>query len=102
MLLQVRSALRRGELVLALIDRQPGDRRHARSFHAKFGDFHVADGLLRVAGACGARTLFMMSATDDSGAVCITITAPASGPLASPEALLLDFGSALVEHVARM
>jgi lauroyl/myristoyl acyltransferase len=100
-LLRVRSALRRGETVCALIDQRDSDARHATTFRTKFGEFHMVDTLFAVAAACGARTLFGMSTLDRHGAVVVSVTAPASGPNATAKELLVDFADTLVEHLAR-
>ena len=102
MLVQVRSALRRGDLVLALIDLQCAQANRSMTFHTKFGEIHLADALLRVAVACSAPTLFMMSETDRSGTVVLTISSPVSGAHARADALLRDFADAVAGHVARL
>jgi len=100
-LLGVRSALRRGEIVCALIDQRDSDVKRATTFRTKFGEFHMVDTLFAVATACGAATLFVMSRLDHRGAVCLSVTAPASGPNATAKELLVDFADTLVEHIAR-
>lgn len=100
-LLRIRSALRRGEIVCALIDQRDSEARHATTFRTKFGEFHMVDTLFAVATACRAPTLFVMCTLDRHGAVCFAHTTPATGPNATAKELLVDFADTLVEHLAR-
>ncbi len=100
-LLRVRSALRRGETVCALIDQRDSDAKHATTFHTKFGDFYMVDTLFAVAAGCGAPTLFVMCGLDPDGVVTFSFTAPASGPNATAKEVLVDFADTLVEHLGR-
>lgn len=100
MLLRVRSALRRGELVFALIDRPGPQQDRTTVIYTKLGEVHVADALLRVAEACGARTVFMTT-TSHAGLILVRFTVPRSGVSAPSRELLQDFAATIIEHVER-
>jgi len=63
-MLRVRTALRGGGLVLAMIDHPASSDRRIRRVATPGGDMFVSDGLVRLAMRCGATTLFGSAALD--------------------------------------
>ena len=99
-LLSVRSALRRGELILALLDRGAPQAGRTQCVETRLGDVHIADALLRVAVNAGATTLFMMSRMNDDGSVHIRYSAPGAESDSSPEALAHAYARLIIDHNA--
>lgn len=102
MLVRARTALRQGEVVWALLDRGAPHPGRTTLVETRLGDVHVADALLRVAEATGARTLIMMSRMRDDGTVSVRYSLPPSGPHAPASELLKDYATAIIEHNAAL
>ena len=88
-MLRVRTSLRGGGLVLAMIDHPASSDRRIRRVATPGGDMFVSDGLVRLAMRCGATTLFGSAALDGSD-VRVTLRRP-SLEATSADATLDEF-----------
>lgn len=87
-LLGARDALRRGEIVFAMIDRLESASGRTVPVALNGTTFHVADPLIRLAARCGAPVLFAGARVHGRGVSCM-ITPPGDG--LDPEMMTRDF-----------
>ncbi|HYD53700.1 MAG TPA: hypothetical protein VEA99_13780, partial [Gemmatimonadaceae bacterium] len=99
MLLRVRTVLRRGEVVCAMLDRVRRLERRTTTTVTAFGPVQVVDPLLHVGAACRARVVFVMSAADARGRVHAWFTAAPAH--ARPDALARQFAEVMMGHAER-
>lgn len=98
MLVRVRSALRRGEVVFALLDRGAPQTSRTTRIDTALGEVHIAEAILRIAATSGTPTIFMMSSMSDDGTVHVCYSAPRAGANATASELMRDFSSAIIDH----
>ncbi|HET9982149.1 MAG TPA: hypothetical protein VFQ38_01115 [Longimicrobiales bacterium] len=101
-LLAVRSRLRAGGVVCAMIDRGEPSEGRTVEFATPGGPVLVADALVRLAVRCGARVVFTTFRLDERGRVVAALASPDAASSGSPEAILGDFAAFVRTHVARI
>jgi lauroyl/myristoyl acyltransferase len=91
MMIRVRTRLREGRTVWAMIDRtDPRERRLVR-FDTHRGPFMVSDALVKVAVRCGAEVVFLSARADPEHGICASFAAPRPGSAGSVEHITADF-----------
>jgi lauroyl/myristoyl acyltransferase len=75
LLIRLRTALRRGDLVYAMIDEAPRNSARTIQFATSGGPVFVSDALIKLAGRCDARVIFT-SARLDQRHIVVTFAAP--------------------------
>lgn len=98
--LEVRTALRRGELLGAMLDRLESEGRRITTVRTPLGEVPLADALLRVALRCGAPVVFLWARGDADGAIRVRVGAPPPEAAGSVEAIRDAFADALSAHVS--
>lgn len=97
-LIRVRSRLREGGLVCAMLDRGEGLRRRAVDFDTARGPVQVADALIPLALRCGARVVFL--AVRMEGTEVVARLAPPSPASRTADEVTADFVAFVQAHVA--
>lgn len=100
-LLELRTRLRDGGLVCAMIDRSQEELSRTVEIATAEGRLRVSDALIRVAVKCGARVVFVAACLEPSGGVVVRFGEPAE-PDPSEERITEDFVAFVQAHVAQV
>lgn len=98
-LLLVRTRLREGGIVCALVDHLQGRGKNTVTFDSPVGAIHLSDSIFRLAVRCDAQVIFTFARAEPDG-VRQWIAAPQPGSAGSPEAIARDFIAFLQERTA--
>lgn len=99
-MLCLRSALRKGGVVCAMIDQQQAEARRAIEVKTAEGTIYISDALFRLAERCHASVIFTAVRLEKQRGLVLTFTAPESAPCTSVETLTKDFSAFLQAHLA--
>jgi hypothetical protein len=99
LLVVLRSRLRTGQIVCAMIDRLGAKSRGKKTveFESQVGNLRVSDSLFRLAVRCDAQVLFTSARAEPQG-VRLTVAAPRPASSGVPEAIAGDFIGFVQDH----
>lgn len=100
-LVALRSRLRAGQIVCAMIDRVESTGKQTVAFDSRVGQLHVSDSLIRLAVRCDAHILFT-AARAEARDVRLTVAAPRPDSSGVPEAIAGDFIGFVQAHALAM
>lgn len=98
-MIRVRSLLRAGGTVCAMIDQEPPGKPRATEFATPGGIVRVSDSLIRLALRCGAEVVFHAARLDRRRGLVLSFAAPRPAARASAEAITQDFVAFVSSHV---
>lgn len=99
-MINLRSRLRSGGVVCAMIDQQPPNASRTIEFATSEGAVRVSDALIRLAERCRARVVFTAARADKHRGVILTFGAPKAIAGMNAETITEDFVEFLKEHIA--
>ena len=101
LLIRVRSALRRGEVVCAMIDEGPRNSARTEQFETCTGPVYISDALIKLAKRCAADVIFTSARLDRRQDIILTFGAPMAPTATSEISIAKSFVNFLETHVAR-
>ena len=101
MMIRVRTRLREGRTVWAMIDRTDPRERRLVHFDTQAGRFMVSDALVKVAVRCGAEVVFLSARSDPEHGIRAEFAAPRAGSAGSVERITADFADFVREHIRK-
>jgi lauroyl/myristoyl acyltransferase len=96
----LRSALRSGGVVCAMIDQRRSHGRRTIEVETPEGPIYISDALIRLAELSNANVIFTAVRLDKRRGAVLTFAAPETAPFINVETITRDFVSFLQEHVA--
>jgi lauroyl/myristoyl acyltransferase len=96
----IRSVLRKGGVVCAMIDQRRARGRRTIEVETPEGPIYISDALIRLAERCDASVIFTAVRLDKRRGAVLTFAGPETAHLASVETITRDFATFLQEHVA--
>jgi lauroyl/myristoyl acyltransferase len=100
MMFGLRSVLRDGGVVCAMIDQQRPESQKTIEVATPEGPIYISDALIRLARRCDARVIFTAVRLDKRRGVVLTFGAPVSDLPISAETITADFVTFLQAHMA--
>jgi lauroyl/myristoyl acyltransferase len=101
LLIRVRSALRRGDVVCAMIDEGPRNSARTVQFETCAGPVYISDALIKLAKRCDADVIFTSARLDERQNIVLTFDAPLALTDTSELAIAKSFVNFLETHVER-
>ncbi|MDQ1638986.1 MAG: Bacterial lipid biosynthesis acyltransferase [Pyrinomonadaceae bacterium] len=101
LLIRIRTALRRGDLVYAMIDEAPRNSARTIQFTSGTRAVYVSDALIKLAQRCDAGVIFTSARLDERQNIVLRFEAPMAGAETSELSITKSFVNFLETHVER-